>query len=539
MPTDIYIPFKEEKMKILIAEHIAEEGIAFLKKAGFDVDTKFKMPREDLLACVGEYDAIIVRSVTKVNEELYNHAKQLKVVGRAGNGVDNIEMDGATKRGIIVVNTPDANTVSAAEHTIALMLSLCRNIPRANAHIKSKEWDRTLFRGVELMNKTLGIVGLGRIGSMVATRMQSFGMNVIAYDPYIRKERFDQLNVTRIEDLKDLVRQCDILSVHTPKTKETLGIIGEEEFNLCKSTLRIVNCARGGIVDEAALLIALNEGKVAGAAIDVLKDEPHPISPLLDLDTTVITPHLGADTYEAQKNVGEAVALQVFEALQGKLVANAVNLPSLKAQELEALHPYLQLSECVGKIYHQIQHDAVQKIELVYKGEIGKMDISTCTLAFLKGLYEIILEDSVNYVNARYIAESRGVTITEGSESISGNYASSLAVKIHTAKNTFTLEGALFAKSEPRIVDINGYTFDVTPKGNMLLIENLDRPGMIGKIGLALGDEAINISTMNVSLSEKHPNAMMFLTVDAPVSEASLNVIRSTDGIQNAWSLKI
>jgi len=526
-------------MKILIAEHIAEEGIDFLKKAGFDVDTKFKMPREALLACIGEYDALIIRSVTKVNEELYEHATRLKVVGRAGNGVDNIEMEGATKRGIIVVNTPDANTVSAAEHTIALMLSLCRNIPRANAHIKSKQWDRTLFRGVELMNKTLGIVGLGRIGSMVATRMQSFGMNVIAYDPYIRKDRFDQLNVTRIENLQDLVRQCDILSVHTPKTKETLGIIGEEEFNHCKQTLRVVNCARGGIIDEEALLNALNEGKVAGAAIDVLKDEPHPISPLLDLDKTVITPHLGADTYEAQKNVGEAVALQVFEALQGKLVANAVNLPSLKVQELEALHPYLQLSECVGKIYHQIQHDAVQKIELIYKGEIAKMDISTCTLAFLKGLYEIILEDSVNYVNARYIAESRGVTITEGSENISGNYASSLAVKIHTAKNTFTLEGALFAKSEPRIVDINGYPFDVTPKGNMLLIENIDKPGMIGKIGLTLGDEAINISTMNVSLSERHPNAIMFLTVDAPVSETSLNVIRSTDGIQNAWSLKI
>lgn len=526
-------------MKILVAEHIADEGIAFLKQTGFQVDVQYKLPREELLACIPEYDAIIVRSVTKVNEELYEHATNLKVVGRAGNGVDNIEMAGATKRGIIVVNTPDANTVSAAEHTIALMLSLCRNIPKANAHIKSKQWDRTLFRGVELMNKTLGIVGLGRIGSMVATRMQSFGMDVIAYDPYIRKERFDDLKVTRVDNLNDLVRQADIISVHTPKTKETLGIISTEEFAKCKPGVRIVNCARGGIIDEDALYQAIQDGIVAGAAIDVLKDEPHPISPLLDLEETVITPHLGADTFEAQKNVGEAVAFQVYEALQGKLVANAVNLPSLKAQELEAMHPYLKLSECIGKLYHQIRRDAVQKIELVYKGEVSKMDISTLTLAFLKGLYETILEDSVNFVNARYIAENRGVTIVEGTESITGNYTSSIAARIHTANDVFTLEGALFGKSEPRIVDMNGYTFDVVPKGNMLMIENIDRPGIIGKIGQTLGNEAINISTMNVSLSKTHANALMFLAVDAPVSEASLKVIQETEGIQRAWALKM
>jgi D-3-phosphoglycerate dehydrogenase len=526
-------------MKILVAEHIADEGIHFLNQTGFDVDIKLKLSRQELLDCIGVYDAIIVRSVTKVNEELYEHATNLKVVGRAGNGVDNIEMAGATKRGIIVVNTPDANTVSAAEHTIGLMLSMCRNIPRANAHIKSKQWDRTLFRGVELMDKTLGVVGLGRIGSMVATRMQAFGMNVIAYDPYIRRERFEQLKVTRVDDLNELMRQADIITVHTPKTKETLSIISTAEFKLCKKGVRVVNCARGGIIDEAALLEAIENGIVAGAAIDVLKDEPHPISPLLDLDQTVITPHLGADTYEAQKNVGEAVALEVFEALQGKLVANAVNLPSLKSQELEALHPYLKLAEYIGKLYHQIRRDAVQKIELIYKGEVGKMDKTTLTLAYLKGLYEIILEDSVNYVNARYIAESRGVTIVEGTDTITGNYTSSIAVKIHTINGVFTLEGALFGKDEPRIVDMNGYAFDVSPKGNMLLIENIDQPGMIGKIGQTLGNECINISTMNVSLSKTSPNALMFLTVDAPVSAESLDVIRNTDGIKNAWALKM
>ncbi len=526
-------------MKILVTENIAKEGIAFLKAQNMDVTVDYTLTREALLSSISEYDALIVRSVTKVNEELYAHAKNLKVVGRAGNGVDNIELSGATERGIIVVNTPDANTVSAAEHTIALMLSLSRNIPRANQHIKSKQWDRTLFRGVELKGKTLGIVGLGRIGTMVATRMQSFGMNVIAYDPYIRSDKFEKLGVEKMDELSDLLPKSDFISVHTPKTKETIGIINSDSFKLVKKGVRVVNCARGGIIDEAALYDALTQGIVAGAAIDVLKDEPHPISPLLDLDTTVITPHLGADTFEAQKNVGESVAIEVFEALKGKLVANAVNLPTLSQNELEHMKPYLTLLERMGKIYHQIHHDAVERIVFTYKGDFTHHNTDPFVLAFIKGLYETVLDTPVTYVNAKLIAEARGVTIAESRVSTTENFNSSIKIEVHSKNQTFEMEGALFGKSDPRIVSINSYPVDMTPKGNMLLIENNDSPGMIGSIGLLLGQNNINISTMNVSLSKTHKPALMMLTIDNPLDDTVLNQIQNQKGILKAWALKI
>ncbi len=530
---------KDDVMKILITENIAEEGIKFLKAQNMDVTVNYSLTRDELLSSISEYDALIVRSVTKVNEELYAKATNLKVVGRAGNGVDNIELAGATERGIIVVNTPDANTVSAAEHTIALMLSLSRNIPRANQHIKSKQWDRTLFRGVEMMGKTLGIIGLGRIGTMVATRMQSFGMDVIAYDPYIRSDKFDKLGIEKIDHLDELLKKSDFISVHTPKTKETIGIINSDSFKLVKKGVRIVNCARGGIIDEAALNDALLAGVVAGAAIDVLKDEPHPISPLLDLDSTVITPHLGADTFEAQKNVGETVAIEVFEALKGKLVANAVNLPTLSQQELEHMKPYLSLMERMGKIYHQIHHDAVENIVFTYKGDFTHRNTDPFVLAFVKGLYETVLDTPVTYVNAKLLAENRGVTISEGKMSATEDFTNSVKISIHSRNQKFEMEGVLFGKEDTRIVYINDYPVDIVPKGNMLMIENNDSPGMIGTIGLLLGKNNINISTMNVSLSKTQKPALMLLTVDQPVSDEILNEIKSQNGILKAWALKI
>lgn len=526
-------------MKVLVAEKIAEEGIQYLQKNGLEVDVKTSLSREALLSCVGDYDAIIVRSVTKVNEEFYTHASKLKVVGRAGNGVDNIEMAGATARGIIVVNTPDANTVSAAELTIGLMLALCRNIPGANAHTKSRQWDRSQFKGMELRGKTLGVVGLGRIGTMVAKRMQSFEMDVIAYDPYIQISCFEKAGVEKVATLNELIKRSDIVTVHTPKTKETLGMIGKEQFEICKKDLRIINCARGGIIDEEALYNAMQVGKVAGAAIDVLVGEPNPSSPLLDMDNTVLTPHLGASTLEAQKNVGESVAIEVLEALKGKLVANAVNLPALKSYELEALTPYLHLSESVGKLYHQIHQEGITEIALHYKGDIAKFDTTTLTLAFLKGLYENVLDDAVNYVNARLVAEKRGVSIIEGTETENKSYTSSIKCIINTAKGSHTFEGALFNSHETRIVGLDDYSFDVKPQKHMLLIENSDKPGMIGKIGGKLGEENVNIATMNVSLSAKNPHAMMLLTVDAPVSKESLKAIKSIEGIHGAWALEM
>jgi D-3-phosphoglycerate dehydrogenase len=399
-------------MKILVAEKIAQEGIDLLVQEGMEVDVEIKLTRQELLERVGAYDAVIVRSVTKVNEELYTHAKNLKVVGRAGNGVDNIEMKGATERGIIVVNTPDSNTVSAAEHTIGLMISSCRNIPQANTQIKARNWDRSPFRGMELMGKTLGVIGLGRIGTMVAIRMQSFGMKVIAFDPYISDERFEQLEVEKMEDLKSLMMQSDVVTIHTPKTEETFGMVGREEFKVAKKGVRMVNCARGGLYDEDALAEAIKEGIVASAALDVLVHEPDPTSPLLDFPNTVLTPHLGADTFEAQRNVGLTVAQEVVKALNGEMVPNAVNMPSLKHHELEAMKTYLEMGEILGKIYHQFNKDPIKKIEIVYSGAAAEMETAAVTLAVLKGTFETILMERVNYVNARLIAEARGVVVT-------------------------------------------------------------------------------------------------------------------------------
>lgn len=335
-------------MKILVAEKISEKGIDKLVELGGTVDVQFNLDREKLLEIISDYDAIVVRSVTKINEDFYERAKNLKVVGRAGNGIDNIDLPGATKRGIIVVNTPDANSVSAAELTIGLMLAAARKIPAADRLLKQKKWDRSGFKGVELNGKTVGIVGLGRIGSLVAQRLRGFDMRLIAYDPYITDERFERLGVEKKETLKELVMESDFITVHTPKTEETNGMIGEEQFKIAKPGLRVVNCARGGIIEEAALAKALKEGTVAAAGIDVLVGEPNTTSPLLDLENTVMTPHIGADTLEAQNNVGITIAQEVIHALKGEMVPNAVNLPTLQHHQLNQLKPYMGLGEFWG-----------------------------------------------------------------------------------------------------------------------------------------------------------------------------------------------
>ncbi|SET08769.1 D-3-phosphoglycerate dehydrogenase [Natronincola peptidivorans] len=520
-------------MKVLVTEKIADKGIEALKNSGMEVDVDFQLcvERERLLDVIKNYDAIVVRSVTKVNEEFYQHATNLKVVGRAGNGVDNIEMEGATKRGIIVVNTPEANTVSAAEHSIGLLIASCRNIPQANGFIKNRNWDRSGFKGVELQGKTLGIVGLGRIGSLVATRMQSFGMKVVAYDPYITEERFKKFGVEKKEKLEDLVKESDFISIHTPKTEETFGMIGEKEFKLAKKGVRVVNCARGGIICEDALVKAMKEGIVASAGIDVLVDEPNTTSPLLDIDNVIITPHLGADTVEAQDNVGVTIAHEVVSALKGEMVPNAVNLPTLHHHELESLQSYLELGEVLGKLYHQLERDAIQKIEVIYSGAVAEMETSVITLAILKGVFEPILKERVNYVNASLIAKNRGISVVESKETVNGNYMNKIRVNIVTKDKTFTVAGTIFAKKDARIVEVNGFEFDVIPMPYMLVANNHDKPGMIGQMGTLLGASKVNIATMQVSRNFKAKEAMMFLTVDSEVAKETLNLIGNIDGI--------
>ncbi|VBB06708.1 d-isomer specific 2-hydroxyacid dehydrogenases signature 3 [Lucifera butyrica] len=526
-------------MKILVAETISEKGIEKLMNEGMTVDVNTKLSREELLKVIGEYDAIIVRSVTKINEEFYRRATKLKVVGRAGNGVDNIDMEGATKRGIIVVNTPESNVVSAAEHTIGLLISSCRNIPQAHARLGKRVWDRSNLKGVELLNKTVGIVGLGRIGSLVATRLKAFGMNVVAYDPYISDARFKKYGVEKKENLEELMKEADFITVHTPKTEETMGMIGKDQFRVAKKGVRVVNCARGGIIDEQALEEALKEKIVASAGIDVLVGEPNPTSPLLDFDNVIITPHLGADTVEAQDNVGITVAQEVISALRGEMVPNAVNLPTIQSQELETLKAYLQLGEVLGKIYYQLEKEAVEKVEITYSGEVAALETSMLTLAILKGIFEPVLKEKVNYVNAALTAESRGVTVTESRESAESNCLALIQVKIISKNKTFTISGTVLGKGGGRIVELNGYEFDVTPSAYMLMAENIDKPGIVGQIGTLLGVSKVNIATMQLGRLASDKRAMMVLAVDSDVPKETLQFIGGVEGVVKVRLVKL
>lgn len=526
-------------MKVLVSEAIAEKGVETLLQAGATVDVKPNLTRQELLDVIGDYDALIVRSNTNVNEELYQKAIRLKVVGRAGNGVDNIDMEGATKRGIIVVNTPESNVVSAAELTIGLLLATCRNIPQLQKRLKEKVWDRAGLKGIELQGKTVGIVGVGRIGSLVATRLKSFGMNIIGYDPYISDTRFKHLGVEKKEKLEDLMKACDILTVHTPKTEETYGIIGKSQFKAAKKGLVVINCARAGIVNEDALVEALQNKTVARVGIDVPEGEPRAISPLLDFDNVVVTPHAGADTKEAQDNVGITIAQEVISALRGEMVPNAVNLPTLHTQDLEAVKAYLKLGETLGKLYYQLEKEAVEKVEILYRGEVAALETSVISLAILKGLFEPILKERVNYVNANVIAKSRGVGVTESKESAIDNYLTLITVKVVSKNKEFTISGTVFGKGELRIVEINGYEFDVNPSPYMLIAENIDKPGVIGQMGTLLGVGKVNIATMQLGRKIADQRAMMVLTIDSPVSKETLEFVGGIEGIIRAHYVKI
>lgn len=526
-------------MKVLVTEPIAEKGLARLAQEGATVDLKAGLTRQELLKLIGDYDALIVRSNTKVNEELYQKASRLKVVGRAGNGVDNIDMDGATKRGIIVVNTPDSNSVSACELTIGLLLATCRNIPQHYSRLKGKVWDRTGLKGMELMNKTVGIVGLGRIGSLVATRLKSFGMKVMAYDPYISDSRFQHLGVEKKEKLEDMMREIDILTVHTPKTEETYGMIGKEQLAAAKKGLTVINCARAGIVNEAALLDALKAKIVARAGVDVPEGEPEPVSPLLECENVIITPHAGADTKEAQDNVGVTIAQEVVSALRGEMVPNAVNLPTLHTQELAAVKNYLKLGETMGKLYYQLEKEAVEKVEIIYRGEVAAMETSVISLAILKGLFEPVLKEKVNYVNARVVAKSRGVAVTESKESESDSYMTLITLKVFSKGKEFTISGTIFGKGDLRIVEINGYEFDVIPMPYMLIGENIDKPGVVGQIGTLLGVAKVNIATMQLGRKLTDNRAMMVLSVDSEVSKETLEFVGGVDGILKIRFVKV
>ncbi len=528
-----------EMVKVLVAEKISDKGMAVLQEAGVEVHLKLKLTREELLEIIEAYDAIIVRSATKVNEELFTHGKNLKVVGRAGNGVDNIDMPAATQHGVIVVNTPDANSVSAAEHTIGLLLAASRKSPQANTAMKNRIWDRSPYTGVELYGKTIGIVGLGRIGALVATRLQAFDMKTIAYDPYIADSRFEKCGVEKKETLAELMEEADFVTVHTPKTKETLGMIGKDEFALAKKGLYIVNCARGGIIDEEAIAWAVAEGIVAGGGVDVLRDEPDTTSPLFDPEHIIQTPHIGADTVEAQDNVGVSIAHEVLSALRGEMVPNAVNMPTLQHKELDRVQHSLKLGEILGKFYYQLNKEPVDRIEVIYSGETAKMETQVVTLAILKGLMEPVIQEKVNYVNAGLLAKNRGISVMESKVAENEHYLNYIQLKVCAKEHVFTIGGTVFGKKELRIAELNGFMFDVIPTPNMLIAENIDQPGMIGKIGTMLGQNNINIATMQVSRNVQGAKAMMFLTIDSEPTNGDLDNIATVEGILTVQFVKL
>ncbi len=529
----------EQRKRVIVAERMAEEGIKLLQEE-LDVDICFDIPREELLKVIHKYDAIIVRSVTKVNEELFDLGKNLKAVGRAGNGVDNIDVGEATKRGIIVANTPESNTMSAAELSVGLMLAQARNIAWANNFIKGGEWDRARFKGVELYNKTLGIIGLGRIGALVATRMAAFGMKIIAYDPYIADERFNRFNAEKKEKLEDLLVESDFITVHTPKTSETKGMIGDKEIELMKDGVRLINAARGGIYQEAALVRGLESGKLGGVGLDVHEVEPCFGNPLFEFNNVVVTPHLGADTVEAQQNVGITVAQQVINALKGEIVPNAVNLPTMHRDELKVVQPYIKLMEKLGKLYYQIHNEPIEYVSINYWGEIAQQDVEMIGIAFIKGLLQPVVEDKVNYINARLLAEQRGIGVKQRKlkEHYNG-YLDFVEIKIKNKNGEFVLGGNLSSKREGRLVQIEGYEVDVNPSKYMLFVKNNDVPGVIGNIGRVLGEEGINVATMQVGRNERGAVAIMLMNVDNCIKENVLDRLTSLENVLEARCIKL
>ncbi len=526
-------------MKVIVTDKMAEDGIIYLREKGFEVDAKFGIAPGDLLEVIGDYDAIIVRSATKVTAEVIEKGKNLKVAGRAGNGIDNIDVAACTKNGVTVVNTPEGNIMAAAEMAVALAFSLFRNIPQAYMAAKNNDFRRSKFVGAELDGKTAGIIGLGRIGSIVASKLKGCNMKVIGYDPFITEERAKALGIEKCETLEELLKNSDLISLHIPKSAESQNLIGEKELKICKKGVRIVNAARGGIINEKALYDAVKEGHVAGAALDVLEKEPNFTkkpeeqdykNPLLELDNVVIVPHLGASTEEANYNVSIGVARLIEGVLNGEVVP-AVNMPPLKNSNLAELKPYLELSEILGKIYYQAEKDTVQSIEIIYSGDLAEKETKVLSLSVLKGFLESIASERVNYINAEYMAKNRGVQLIESKNSHLDKYTNLITVKFVTAARELSISGTIFAKEEIRIVDFFGYKLDFEPTQYVLAIQNIDKPGIIGRIGTFLGQSGINIAAAQWSRNRKGEKAVAFISIDGEADNNVLENLRKIDGV--------
>ena len=512
-------------MRVLVTEPLSEAGLDLLRK-DFQVDVRTELATEALAEEIGPYDALVVRSQTQVTGDVIAAGDNLKVVARAGIGLDNVDVEAATRKGVMVVNAPQSNIISAAEHTLGLLLAQARNIPRANEELKRGVWERAKYQGVELQGKTLGVVGLGRVGALVAQRSAAFGMRIIAFDPYVPKDRAKEMGIEIMPTLEALLVQADFITIHLPRTPDTEGLIGERELALVKEGARLVNTARGGIVDEPALAKALEDGRLAGAALDVFAEEPTTESPLFELDQVVVTPHLGAATTEAQDKAGTSVAEMVRLALMGEFVPYAVNV-SAGADISETVRPFLQLSSKLGKLLTGLAQGAVRSLECHYHGRVADADTRVLTLAVLKGVLSGVVHEPVSFVNAPIIARERGIAISEMRSSVSSDYVNLVSVRAETDDGQVSVAGTLVGKrNAERVLQVNDYDIEMAPARFMLFFTYVDRPGVIGRVGTILGEAEINIATMDVGRPSRGGTALMGLTLDSAVAPEVIERIR-------------
>ena len=518
-------------MKVLICDNLEKAGVdQFKGKGTVKADVSSAMTPAELKRTIARYDGIIVRSATKITKDVLESAPRLKVIGRAGIGLDNIDVSAASRKGVVVMNTPGANAITTAEHSISLLLSLSRHIPQATASLKAGKWEKKKFMGVEIFNQTLGIIGFGNIGQVVADRAQGLKMQVIVYDPFLSKETMAKMGYEKVT-FDQLLKRSDYITIHTPLNRDTNNLLDKKAFQKVKKGVRIINCARGGIVNEKDLYTAIKQGKVAGAALDVFEQEPPGDHPLFGLPEVIGTPHLGASTSQAQARVAEVIASQVKDYLGQGIIKNAVNVPSVSPEIVEQVKPYLTLAEKMGSFQAQILTGSIKQVSIEYSGEIASHDSAPLTVSLLKGILESALPGVVNYVNAPLLAKERGIKVREVKTSDTEGFTSLITLKIKSSAGEHSIAGTLFGKGDPRIVRVDNFLTEAIPDGNILLMHNYDKPGVIGTIGKALGSKGINIAKMHLSRQKVGDVAISLIHVDGPVSEAVLKKINKVPNI--------
>jgi D-3-phosphoglycerate dehydrogenase len=525
-------------MKVLVSDNLGDVGIEMLQtEDGIDVDVETGLPPAELAKIIGDYDGLIIRSATKVTADLLGAASRLRVVGRAGIGLDNVDIPAATRHGVVVMNTPDGNVITTAEHAIAMLMALARNVPQGTASLRAGRWDKKQLQGREVCGKTLGIIGFGKIGSIVADRARGLRLKVVVHDPHVTPERIQDAGYESVT-LEALYRRSDFITIHVPKLKDTIGMIDRQAFDQMKDGVMLINCARGGIVKEADLEAAMAEGKVSGAALDVFETEPPGNCPLVGKDRLICTPHLGASTREAQTNVAVAVVRQIIAFLKEGVVVNAVNAPSVTGDLLVRLGPFLDLGAQIGCLMPQLVEGPIKEVAVTYTGDFQGLDLAPVTTAILKGILTPTVKDEVNSINAAVLAKERGIKITATASSESDEFLNLVTVRVVTTTMESQVAGTIYGKKDSRIVRVNNFRLEMIPMAHMALIHNVDKPGAIGSIGTTLGNHNINIGRMQVGQEEEGNRNIVFLSTDTAIPDAVLEELRRLPMVKTVMPLE-